>query len=825
MVDSIDHIDRALVAKLHPSMYEMHMYRARKPHNVVAEYITRYTDPDDVVLDPFCGSGVAPIEAIKHDRRAIGIDLNPMATFVSRMTATPVDLDEYEAAFETVASRARSDILDLYATTCPTCGERRHANQIVWEGGSSLEGGRPTTIRYACPDCAAGQKRYAEKDPDDDDMARLETIASRDIPYWYPTQKLRYSDGTPFRDGTHDEGRDSIADLFTKRNLLALSLLRQAIDHLPAGDVKDLMWFTFTGTIHLGSRLLPARKSRGGPVWTQHRFWLPDDFWERNVWQNFATRFERVRRGKLESNDVIERYEEADSVDDVLAGRANVMWVTDDARGALSEFDDDVVDYVFADPSYGGSVQYGELNYLWASWLGHGEDYLRTMTADEIVVNDRQDKSLESYRELLSAVVTECSRVSKPDRRMTVTFHNPSFDIRDALVRTCYTGGYDLEDVVWQPPARIPSKKRHLQPHGSVRGDFYFRFANAETVGRRPSADPDAFERIVRETATRVLAERGEPTPMSIVTNAIEPALAEDGFPVAPDRSVADVILDPDDDRFVVYGADGDEMDRRRTRKLTDKTLWLQQPTAHLSDHSPLGERIEMAVYRHLLDEDDATFEAILRELYAVFRRECTPAPSTVKAVLDEYAERNTDGTWSLSARERRNVARRRELLARVTELGRRSDHGVRIAAENHRVNGNTPIGRDDGRTTTACSPIDDIEDPTPAPDVLWTRDGRIHAGFDLLTTAAITTAAERMATVPEDAHAFVLAPEDRFDRIANRLRLPAFTDRFENDVLAVIPFDEFDVTCDERNGASCLGAIEAISRSPTVLLDDRVDG
>lgn len=86
----IQHINYALVAKTHPPMYLMHKYWARKPHNVVSEYIKHYSKPGNIVLDPFAGSGVTAIEAIKLKRKAIAIDLDPMATFITRMTAMPI---------------------------------------------------------------------------------------------------------------------------------------------------------------------------------------------------------------------------------------------------------------------------------------------------------------------------------------------------------------------------------------------------------------------------------------------------------------------------------------------------------------------------------------------------------------------------------------------------------------------------------------------------------------------------------------------------------------------------------------------------------------
>ena len=63
--ESVEQINYATVAKPHTPMYLMHKYWARKPHNVVSEYIENYTKEGELVLDPFCGSGPTPIEAIK----------------------------------------------------------------------------------------------------------------------------------------------------------------------------------------------------------------------------------------------------------------------------------------------------------------------------------------------------------------------------------------------------------------------------------------------------------------------------------------------------------------------------------------------------------------------------------------------------------------------------------------------------------------------------------------------------------------------------------------------------------------------------------------
>ncbi len=40
--------------------------------------------PGELVLDPFCGSGTALVEALRLGRRAVGGDLNPVALVSSR---------------------------------------------------------------------------------------------------------------------------------------------------------------------------------------------------------------------------------------------------------------------------------------------------------------------------------------------------------------------------------------------------------------------------------------------------------------------------------------------------------------------------------------------------------------------------------------------------------------------------------------------------------------------------------------------------------------------------------------------------------------------
>src|SRR4030042_966490 len=92
-------IDFAIPPQTHTSMYLMHKYWARKPHNVVREYIEHYSSEGDVVLDPFSGSGVTTIEALKAKRKAIATDLDPMSAFITKMMISQVNLEQFRKAF------------------------------------------------------------------------------------------------------------------------------------------------------------------------------------------------------------------------------------------------------------------------------------------------------------------------------------------------------------------------------------------------------------------------------------------------------------------------------------------------------------------------------------------------------------------------------------------------------------------------------------------------------------------------------------------------------------------------------------------------------
>ncbi len=70
--------------------HDIHRYPAKFIPQLARRIIETYSVPGDYVLDPFCGSGSALLEARLVGRSAIGVDINPVAVLVSRVKADPI---------------------------------------------------------------------------------------------------------------------------------------------------------------------------------------------------------------------------------------------------------------------------------------------------------------------------------------------------------------------------------------------------------------------------------------------------------------------------------------------------------------------------------------------------------------------------------------------------------------------------------------------------------------------------------------------------------------------------------------------------------------
>ncbi len=199
-------------------IYNAHTYHTKVPYKAIMNYMLYYTNPDDIVYDGFCGTGMTGVAAEKcgdeelvqeilgenfdstqvGKRNAVLIDLAPAATFIAKNLSKKVDIEfvsknllsriqfikeEYEWAFSTIAvpvgEMQENKAQDFFSKnkkkfgkinytifseiyTCPSCsGEINYWEATVKEGEVSS---KDEVIPLHCPNCSAHfDKRVLEK--------------------------------------------------------------------------------------------------------------------------------------------------------------------------------------------------------------------------------------------------------------------------------------------------------------------------------------------------------------------------------------------------------------------------------------------------------------------------------------------------------------------------------------------------------------------------------------------------------------------------------------------------------------------------------------
>src|SRR5438045_9160867 len=72
--------------------HDLYKYPARFSPIFARETIYAFTQPGDLVLDPFCGGWTTVVWSVKLGRRAVCFDVSSLASFSCRIEATPVSL-------------------------------------------------------------------------------------------------------------------------------------------------------------------------------------------------------------------------------------------------------------------------------------------------------------------------------------------------------------------------------------------------------------------------------------------------------------------------------------------------------------------------------------------------------------------------------------------------------------------------------------------------------------------------------------------------------------------------------------------------------------
>jgi len=99
-------------------------------HGCAEELIAKYCK-DKIVLDPFMGGGTTVVEALRLGCKVIGLDVNPVAWFITKKSVEPVDLNKLQEAFKSLERTVAPEILRWYRTQCPK-GHEADVMYVFW---------------------------------------------------------------------------------------------------------------------------------------------------------------------------------------------------------------------------------------------------------------------------------------------------------------------------------------------------------------------------------------------------------------------------------------------------------------------------------------------------------------------------------------------------------------------------------------------------------------------------------------------------------------------------------------------------------------------
>ncbi|MEQ1883197.1 MAG: DNA methyltransferase, partial [Burkholderiales bacterium] len=399
------------------AFYLAHSYHTKVPPEAIRPFIEHYTKPGDIVLDPFCGSGMTGVAAALAGRRAILNDLSPAAIHLSWNHTRPCDPDSLAAAFDVISERLAPEFARLYGTRhkdggsatihwtlwstkhqCPKCSHKF----LLWEVMDRTTGRLGSAIK--CPECRRSLKRADlpslgsvpawiayetsdgkrfEKAPEDEDLQRAVAQRREQTSAWYPDLQLERNNEMYLRCALHLRGVSSIADFYTPRNLEALALLWREIMSVTDERLRRALAFAFTNTAWHGTRMRRFN-ARGGQRPLTGTLYIPQLSSEANVLE--------VMRNKIPQ---LQRYYRL-----YRPGRTDLPSIFLGSATSL-DIPDASVDYVFTDPPFGSNIYYADCNLIWESWLGRLTDSTEEAVVNRALTMEKGGKTLEDYSTLI----------------------------------------------------------------------------------------------------------------------------------------------------------------------------------------------------------------------------------------------------------------------------------------------------------------------------------------------------------------------------------------------------------------------------------------
>ena len=484
------------------AIYKAHSYHTKVPHLAIVPSILHYTEPGDIVLDGFNGSGMTGVAAqwcgspppeyrreLEQKWQAEGMaapkwgvrhcvlnDLSPAATFIAANYNLPFDVRAFSTAAKKLLNEVENELGWMYETlhtdgktkgrieytvwsevfNCPTCTE-----EVVFLDEALDDKSKKVADEFPCPHCTSiltkrNLKRHFETSPDKKLSDTWTHVTFRPVVISYKIGRKRY-EKLP-----DEQDMEIIKKIQDRPFPVEIPSNRFPIEEMYHGSRIAPKGFT-----HIHHFFLPRAAQALGALWQKAKanadvrirhmlmFAIDQCIWGFSV-QN---RFRAVTYSHA-NNYMTGVYYVPSSISEtspwyVLDGKIerlskvfqshyaqSASVITGTGSTAKLQLTDGSIDYIFTDPPFGENIFYADLNFLVESWYG-----VISNASAEAIVDKVKKKGLSEYQELMRRCFAEYYRVLKPGRWITIVFHNSHNAIWNVIQEALGSVGFVIADV------------------------------------------------------------------------------------------------------------------------------------------------------------------------------------------------------------------------------------------------------------------------------------------------------------------------------------------------------------------------------------------
>jgi 16S rRNA G966 N2-methylase RsmD len=440
--------------------YMAHAYLTKVPVPAIVPFIEKYTQPGDVVLDSFAGSGMTGVAAAVCGRKGRLSDISVLGQHIGRNYVNLADPDQVRKQAAEVVRATRDALGDVYAVPCAACGRSAQLAKSVWSMLLECTGcGKPVNYYRAFEATGWNKPKMLCPHCDEPVVSRQPRIGEERVLDYidctcFSTQREQPAAGNPVEidlDGiafprveiapdremyqASALGRNNlttIASFYAPRNLAVLTTLRDKIGEVAGEQVRSKLLFAFTACLTRASKRYqwsPQRPLNAANA----NYYVAAVFYEWNVY----SLFERKVTAVLRSDEWIRE----------MSGEGSLFASEVDVRYEIASADslplpDDSVDYVFTDPPFGSNLFYADMALFQEGWLGTFTDVTKEAVIDRSRKGSRKS---QRYEEILAGALREYRRVLKPGGRVSMVFGNSSGTVWALVQRAIATAGMQIE--------------------------------------------------------------------------------------------------------------------------------------------------------------------------------------------------------------------------------------------------------------------------------------------------------------------------------------------------------------------------------------------